>query len=127
MDPIMVIKLFDVRDITFMGPFMSCYGMKYILVAVDYVSKWVEAIGLPNNESKSVTLFLKINIFSRFQTPIMEVTIFSISCLNFAYSCPHISLRHLNLASYLLNTLYVKKWFLLNTKRLCGKKCISRP
>ena len=69
MNPIMVIKLFDVRDITFMGPFMSCYGMKYILVAVDYVSKWVEAIGLPNNESKSVTLFLKINIFSRFQTP----------------------------------------------------------
>ena len=37
--------------------------MKYILVAVDYVSKWVEVITLANNEGKSVTAFLKKNIF----------------------------------------------------------------
>ena len=43
--------------------------MKYILVAVDYVSKWVESIALANNEGKSVTAFLKKNIFSRFVTP----------------------------------------------------------
>jgi len=43
--------------------------MKYILVAVDYVSKWVEAIVLSNNEGKSVTAFLEKNIFSRFGTP----------------------------------------------------------
>ena len=43
--------------------------MKYILVAVDYVSKWVEAIALANNEGKSVTAFLKKNIFSHFGTP----------------------------------------------------------
>ena len=52
-----------------MGPFVSSHGMKYILVAVDYVSKWVEAIALANNEGKSVTAFLKKNIFSRFGTP----------------------------------------------------------
>ena len=52
-----------------MGPFVSSHGMKYILVAVDYVSKWVEAISLANNEGKSVTAFLKKNIFSRFGTP----------------------------------------------------------
>lgn len=52
-----------------MGPFMSSNGMKYILVAVVYVSKWVEAIELANNEGKSVTAFLKKNIFSRFGTP----------------------------------------------------------
>ena len=52
-----------------MGPFVSSHGMKYILVAVDYVSKWVEAIALANNEGKSVTSFLKKNIFSRFGTP----------------------------------------------------------
>ena len=52
-----------------MGPFVSSNGMKYILVAVDYVSKWVEAVALPNNEAKSVTHFLKRNIFSRFGTP----------------------------------------------------------
>ena len=43
--------------------------MKYILVAVDYVSKLVEATALPNNEWKSVTTFLKKNIFYRFCIP----------------------------------------------------------
>ncbi|XP_075083516.1 uncharacterized protein LOC142167254 [Nicotiana tabacum] len=43
--------------------------MAYILVAVDYVSKWVEAIALPNNEARSVTAFLKKNIFAQFGTP----------------------------------------------------------
>ncbi|XP_075109273.1 uncharacterized protein LOC142181051 [Nicotiana tabacum] len=43
--------------------------MKYILVSVDYVSKWAEAIALPNNEARSVTTFLKKNIFTLFGTP----------------------------------------------------------
>ena len=69
LNPILVIELFDVWGIDFMGPFVSSHGMKYILVVVDYVSKWVEAIALANNEGKSVTAFLKKNIFSRFGTP----------------------------------------------------------
>ena len=52
-----------------MVPFFIFNGMKYILVAVDYVSKWVEPIELTNIEGKSVTAFLKKNIFSRFDTP----------------------------------------------------------
>ena len=36
-----LIELFDVWDIDIMGPFVSSHGMNYILVAVDYVSKWV--------------------------------------------------------------------------------------
>ena len=52
-----------------MGPFVSSNGMKYILVAVDYISKWVEAIALANNEGKSVTALLKKYILSRFVTP----------------------------------------------------------
>ena len=48
---------------------MSSHGMEYILLAVDYMSKWVEAIALANNEGKSVTAFMKKNIFSRFGTP----------------------------------------------------------
>ncbi|XP_019227660.1 PREDICTED: uncharacterized protein LOC109208960 [Nicotiana attenuata] len=51
-----------------MGPFVSSYGMTYIFVAVDYVSKWVEAIALPNNEARSVTAFLNKNIFTQFGT-----------------------------------------------------------
>ncbi|XP_070002156.1 uncharacterized protein [Nicotiana sylvestris] len=52
-----------------MGPFVSSCGNTYILVAVDYVSKWVEAIALPNNDAKSVVAFLKKNIFTIFGTP----------------------------------------------------------
>ena len=51
------------------GPFVSSHGMKYILVEVDYVSKWVEDIRLPNDKWKSVTVLLKKNIFSIFGTP----------------------------------------------------------
>ena len=49
--------------------FLFSHRMKYIVVAFYYVSKWVEAIALENNEGKSVTAFLKKNIFSRFGTP----------------------------------------------------------
>ena len=69
MNPIQAIELFDVWGIDLMGPFVSYHGMKYIVVAVNYVSKWVEAITLANNEGKSVTMFLKKNIFSRFIIP----------------------------------------------------------
>ena len=64
-----MIELFDVWGIDIMGPFVSSHGMKYSLVANDYVSIWLEAIALANNEGKSVTLFVKKNIFSRFSTP----------------------------------------------------------
>ncbi|XP_019241713.1 PREDICTED: protein NYNRIN-like [Nicotiana attenuata] len=63
------VEIFDVWGIDFMGSFVSYCGMKYILVAVDYMSKWVEAVPLPNNEARSVTAFLKKNIFTRFGTP----------------------------------------------------------
>ena len=66
LNPILVIELFDVWGIDFMGPFASSYRMKYIIVAVDYVSKWVS---LANNKEKCVTTFLKKNIFTRFGTP----------------------------------------------------------
>lgn len=52
-----------------MGPFPSSYGNLYILVGVDYVSKWIEAIASPTNDHKVVLKFLKENIFQRFGTP----------------------------------------------------------
>ncbi|XP_070026466.1 uncharacterized protein [Nicotiana sylvestris] len=55
--------------IDFMGPFVSSYGNKYIIVAVDYVSKWVEVAALPTNDAKVVVGFLKKNIFTHFGTP----------------------------------------------------------
>ncbi|XP_050877442.1 uncharacterized protein LOC127081200 [Lathyrus oleraceus] len=55
--------------IDFMGPFPPSFGKNYILVAVDYVSKWVEVVAFPTNDSKVVVTFLKNNIFSRFRVP----------------------------------------------------------
>ncbi|KAL5543182.1 hypothetical protein UlMin_010892 [Ulmus minor] len=69
LNPILIVELFDVWGIDFMGPFPNSFGNLYILVAVDYVSKWVEAIACKMNDHKVVMKFLKENIFSRFGTP----------------------------------------------------------
>ena len=69
LSPILIVELFDVWGIDFMGPFPPLFGYLYILVAVDYVSKWVEAIPCKTNNHKVVVIFLKENIFSRFGTP----------------------------------------------------------
>ena len=52
-----------------MGPLPSSFSNEYILVAVDYVTKWVEAVAAPKVEAKTVIKFLKRNIFCRFGTP----------------------------------------------------------
>nr|GEV32639.1 reverse transcriptase domain-containing protein [Tanacetum cinerariifolium] len=54
--------------IDFMRPFPSSKSKKYILVEVDYLSKWVEAKALPNNDAIVVVKFLK-SLFSRFGIP----------------------------------------------------------
>ena len=51
---ILVVKIFYVWWIDFMGPFPSSFGNLYILLAVDYVSKWVEAIACPINDVSTV-------------------------------------------------------------------------
>ncbi|GJV93778.1 reverse transcriptase domain-containing protein [Tanacetum coccineum] len=61
-------EIFDVWGIDFMGPFPSSRGNKYILVAVDYLSKWVEAKALPTNDTRVVCKFLK-SLFAWFGTP----------------------------------------------------------
>ncbi|GJY04092.1 reverse transcriptase domain-containing protein [Tanacetum coccineum] len=65
---IQVCEIFGVWGIDFMGPFPSSRGNKYILVAVDYLSKWVEAKALPTNDARVVVKFLK-SIFFRFGAP----------------------------------------------------------
>ncbi|GKE24151.1 reverse transcriptase domain-containing protein [Tanacetum coccineum] len=60
--------IFDVWGIDFMGPFLYSRGNKYILVAVDYLSKWVEVKALPTNDARVIVKFLK-SLFARFRTP----------------------------------------------------------
>ncbi|KAA3484288.1 Transposon Ty3-I Gag-Pol polyprotein [Gossypium australe] len=58
---ILEIELFDIWEIDFMGLFPPSFDNLYILVAVDYVSKWVEAIALPTNDARLVMKFLHKN------------------------------------------------------------------
>ncbi|CAN6686159.1 unnamed protein product [Malus baccata var. baccata] len=66
---ILNVEIFDVWGIDFMGPFPSSYGFMYIFLAVDYVSKWVEAKATRTNDSKVVADFIRTNIFARFGMP----------------------------------------------------------
>ncbi|GJV35402.1 ribonuclease H-like domain-containing protein [Tanacetum coccineum] len=52
----------------FIGLIPSSRGNKYILVAVDYLSKWVKAKALPTNDARVVVKFLK-SLFARLGTP----------------------------------------------------------
>ena len=74
MHPILEVELFDLWGIDFMGPFPVSYNNLYILLAVEYVSKWVEAIPTRTNDAKVVAQFLRSNIFSRFGTPRALIT-----------------------------------------------------
>jgi hypothetical protein len=63
------IKLFDVWGIDFMGPFPNSFEFLYILVGVDYVSKYIEAIPSKTNDHWVVVKFLQEYIFTRFVIP----------------------------------------------------------
>ena len=65
---ILEVEVFDVQGIDFMRPFPPSFGNLYIFVAVNYVSKWVEAAVLLTNDAKTVVTFLQKNIFSSFGT-----------------------------------------------------------
>ncbi|KAL3520014.1 hypothetical protein ACH5RR_018163 [Cinchona calisaya] len=56
---ILVCEVFDVWGLDFMGSFPSSFSNKFILVAVDYVSKWVEAVALPTNDARVVVNLLR--------------------------------------------------------------------
>ena len=52
-----------------MGPFPISEQSEYILVAVDYMSKWVEALPCVAADSKSLKKMLQEIIFRRFGVP----------------------------------------------------------
>ncbi|CAM8902591.1 unnamed protein product [Rhodiola kirilowii] len=66
---ILAVELFDVWGIDFMGLFPHSNGNQYILVPVDYVSKWVEAVATPTCDAKVVIKMFQKVIFPRFGVP----------------------------------------------------------
>jgi transposase InsO family protein len=68
------IEIFDVWGIDFMGPFPKSRNCEYILVAVDYVSKWVEAMPCSTADAKHAKKMFTEIIFPRFGTPRMVIS-----------------------------------------------------
>ncbi|MCH81750.1 protein NYNRIN-like [Trifolium medium] len=68
------VEPFDVWGIDFMRPFPSSHSILHILVCVDYVTKWVEAMACQANDAATVVKFLKKNIFTRFGVPCVIIS-----------------------------------------------------
>jgi hypothetical protein len=68
------VELFDVWGIDYMGPFVRSQGCEYILVALDYVSKWVEAMPCRAADAKHARKMFHEIIFPRFGTPRMVIS-----------------------------------------------------
>ena len=66
---ILEVEIFDLRGIDFMGPFPPSDEKEYILVAVDYVFKWVEAIPNRTNDHGEVLRFVTQCIFAQYGCP----------------------------------------------------------
>jgi len=69
LSPILIVEIFDAWGIDFMGPFPPFFGIVYVLVAINYVLKWVEAQATRTDDHKVVVNFLKEYIFCRYGTP----------------------------------------------------------
>jgi hypothetical protein len=69
LNPILVIEIFDCWGIDFMGPFPPSFGFLYILVAVDYVSKWIEANSKSKQWSQNSDKVFERKYLSRFGIP----------------------------------------------------------
>ena len=62
MRTILEVKLFDLWWMDFMGSFPSSFSNFYILLVMDYISKWVEAIPTCTNDASVVVKFLYSHI-----------------------------------------------------------------
>jgi galactitol-specific phosphotransferase system IIC component len=68
------IDIFDVWRINFMGSFPNSEGCKYILVAINYVSKWVEALPCRAADAMDSKRMFHEVIFSRYEVPRIDIS-----------------------------------------------------
>ena len=72
---ILVVEIFNVWGIDFMGLFPMSHGYQYILMVVYYISKWIEVVACRSNDHKLVVNFLKENVFSLFGFPRVIISV----------------------------------------------------
>jgi galactitol-specific phosphotransferase system IIC component len=63
------IDIFDVWRIDFMGPLPNLEGCEYVLVAINYVSKWVEALPCQAADAMHSKKMFHEVIFPRYEVP----------------------------------------------------------
>ncbi|KAK9195367.1 hypothetical protein WN943_003488 [Citrus x changshan-huyou] len=68
--------LFVLHDIDFMGPFPPSFSHQYILIAVDYVSKWIEAIPYKTNDHNVWRPHIILKPVAKLRSPIEKKSIF---------------------------------------------------
>ncbi|XP_066319350.1 uncharacterized protein [Miscanthus floridulus] len=68
------VEIFDVWGIDFMGPFQKSHDSEYILIAVDYVLKWVEALPCRVADARHTRKMFHEVIFPCFGTPRMVIS-----------------------------------------------------
>lgn len=85
-----IVRYLIVGELSY-GPFLSSFGNKYVLVAVEYISRWFEAQALPTNNAKVVVKFLK-RLFNCFSIPRV---IISDRCTHFCNQLMKKVLKHL--------------------------------
>jgi hypothetical protein len=69
------VEIFDVWGIDFMGPFQKSYDSDYILIAVDNLSKWVEALSCRAADARHAMKMFHEVIFPRFGTPQIVISV----------------------------------------------------
>ena len=75
--PIMSARAFAKWVIDLVGPIRpptKGSRAQYIIVAIDYLTKWVEAKATPKNDARTATKFLFENIFTRYGLPLEIVS-----------------------------------------------------
>jgi len=68
------IEIFDIWGIDFMGPFPKSHDSEYIMIAINYVSKWVEALPCRATNAKHARRMFHEVIFPCFGTPRMIIS-----------------------------------------------------
>jgi hypothetical protein len=68
------VEIFGVWGIDFLGPFQRSHDSEYILIAIDYVSKWVEALPCSATDTKHARKMFHEVIFPCFGTPRMVIS-----------------------------------------------------
>ena len=70
---IIIVEIFDVWAINFMGLVPSYFGNEYTLLVVDYMSTWVEAVPTRTIEARIIVKFFRENIFSKYGMPALSL------------------------------------------------------